>query len=768
MQRKGILKLIGKTPLVEIERLNPYKGVKIFAKLESFNPGGSIKDRIALFMIEGAEKRKELTKEKIIIEATSGNTGIGLALVGAVKGYKVMLVMSASASKERQLILKALGADILLTPPHLGTDGAIEEAYKLAREFPDKYYMPDQFNNEDNILAHYYTTGVEIWRQTKGKVNCVVASMGTTGTLMGISRRLKELNPSIEIVGMEPYLNHKIQGLKNLKESYRPGIFDKSKVDEILRVEDEEAFEMARRLAKEEGLFVGMSSGAAMVAALNKAYRMKKGILVVIFPDGGEKYLSTSLFIDKKRTDIKIYNFLTRKKEPFIPIRDGKVSIYTCGPTVNAPLHIGLWRRLVFADLLKRYLKFKDFDVTHVVNITDIDDSTIQGAFKANKKLSDFTQIYIDKFMESQKLLGIELANYYPKASEHIDDMIEITKKLLGKGLAYLKLGSLYFDISRFPDYGKFSRIDLQKIQLGKTVDLDEYEKENPRDFTLLKRSKLQEIKRGIYYKTEWGNLRPGWHIECPAMSMKYLGENFDIHTGSVDLIFPHHENEIAIGYGVTGKPLANYWVLNELVLEKGKKISHLSGKAITLEDLLEKGYKPKEIRYFLISAHYRKAIEFSFKKIDNARDSIKRLEDFIFRLNIWSEGLPSLELDQLIYDLKHNFIQAMDDDLNISSALASIFTFINKVNSLISKGFIDNSQKEKIINVMKSLDSVVNIIFPETVYIDEKTKELIKKREIARKEKNFKLADSIREKLLKDGIQIIDTPKGSIVKKIS
>jgi len=292
---KNILQLIGNTPLVKINRLNPNKKVDLYAKLEFLNPGGSIKDRIALSMIEGAEKRKELTKNKIILEGTSGNTGIGLALVCAVKRYKLLLTMPESASLERRKILKALGADILLTPAKSGTDGAIEKAYEMARK-NNKYWLADQFNNPENWKAHYYGTAEEIWRDTHGKITHLVAGMGTSGTLMGVSRRLKEYDPKIQIIGIEPFLGHKIQGLKNMKEAYKPGIYDKTRLDKKINVNDENAYEMARKIATKEGIFVGMSSGAAMFGVLQVIKGLEKGLVVVLFPDGGERYLSTNLF----------------------------------------------------------------------------------------------------------------------------------------------------------------------------------------------------------------------------------------------------------------------------------------------------------------------------------------------------------------------------------------------------------------------------------------------------------------------------------------
>lgn len=291
----NILNLIGNTPLVEIKKLNPNKKVRIFAKLEFFNPGGSVKDRIALSMIEGAEKRGELNKNKIILEGTSGNTGIGLALVCAVKKYKLFLTMPESTSLERRKILKAFGAEILLTPAKDGTDGAIEKAYEIARK-SKKYWLADQFNNPDNWKAHYYGTAEEIWRDTHGKITHFVAGMGTSGTLMGISKRLKKYNSKIQIIGIEPFLGHKIQGLKNMKEAYKPGIFNKGYLDEKINIRDKDAFEMARLLVKKEGIFVGMSSGAAMFAALKKIKEIKQGLIVVLLPDSGERYLSTELY----------------------------------------------------------------------------------------------------------------------------------------------------------------------------------------------------------------------------------------------------------------------------------------------------------------------------------------------------------------------------------------------------------------------------------------------------------------------------------------
>ncbi len=291
----GILKCIGNTPLTEID-LNPNPNVKLLAKLEGNNPGGSVKDRIALYMIESAEKQGILTKDKIILEATSGNTGIGLAMVASAKKYRVKLTMPACVSVERRRILEAFGAELILTPSSEGTDGAIRLAHKILEEEPQRYFMPNQFDNEANFIAHYETTGKEIIEQTGGKVTHFVAGMGTTGTLMGVSMRLKEFNKDIKIIGVEPVKNHRIQGLKNMTESIKPKIFNPSRLDEHYFVNDDEAFDTTRMLAIKEGLFVGMSSGAAMHIALRISSELKTGVIVVLLPDRGDRYLSTSLF----------------------------------------------------------------------------------------------------------------------------------------------------------------------------------------------------------------------------------------------------------------------------------------------------------------------------------------------------------------------------------------------------------------------------------------------------------------------------------------
>ena len=293
---ENILQDIGNTPLIQINRMNSNKNVAIYAKIEGKNPTGSIKDRIALKMIEQAEVQGTLTKEKTIIEPTSGNTGISLAMIGVVKGYDVEIVMSGAVSEERRKMIRAFGATVTLTAAKLGTDGAITKARELVKNNPEKYFMPDQFSNEYNKMAHYKTTAEEIWKQTNGKIDYFVSSIGTSGTIMGVGQALKENNPAVKIVCAHPVKGHYIQGLKNMGDAIVPSIYDPAQIDKTVMVETEDAFEMARQIVKNEGIFVGMSSGAALYAALEIAKEIDSGVIVVIFPDRGEKYLSTDLF----------------------------------------------------------------------------------------------------------------------------------------------------------------------------------------------------------------------------------------------------------------------------------------------------------------------------------------------------------------------------------------------------------------------------------------------------------------------------------------
>ncbi len=758
----NILELIGDTPLVKLNRLNPNPRVPIYVKLEYFNPGGSIKDRVAWSMLHDAEVRGELTPGKTVIEATSGNTGIGLAMVCAVKGYPCICAMSEAASEERKLILKALGAQILLTPAQLGTDGAIEEVYRLAREFPDKYYLPDQFNNPSNPLAHYQGTAQEIWDQTEGRVTHVVATLGTSGTVMGLYKRLKELNPAVQVIAVEPHMKHKIQGLKNMKESYKPGIFDKSQADQIVNVDDEDAFATTRRLAREEGMLLGMSSGAAVAVALQLARNLDQGLIVAITPDSGERYLSTPVFLEKEEPSLSFFNTLGRSKQAFLPQHLGQAAIYTDGPTMDGYLGLTEARRLMVADLLRRYLEYRGFHMQQVVNLTDLDDRTIQGAAAAGLSLEDFTQRYIDEFFQDIDVLRLRRAEAYPRVTAHVEDMVALARRLMEKGYAYEKLRSVYFDISRFKAYGKLSQVNLDKIRVGKTVDLDDYEKDNPCDFTLLKRAKLGELKRGLYYATEWGNVRPSWHLECAAMALHHLGDTFDIVTGGANLIFPHHENVSAICQAATGKPLARYWLHSEPVLE-AKKDGDDTAAPATVRRLLDDGVAGEDLRYLLLGTHYRKSLHLSAESLESARRSRKRLDLFLDRLSRLHQGEPWADLPEHLAKLLGDFVAALDDDLNIAGALAVLFNFQREVNTRLDQGQLDETGAQAILNQFREFDQVLGIMnFPQEdadAAIDAK----VQARETARQQKDFAEADRLRRELADQGIEILDTAAGPV-----
>ncbi|MEW6428651.1 MAG: cysteine--tRNA ligase [Thermodesulfobacteriota bacterium] len=768
MQRNNILDLIGNTPIVPIRRLNPHKNVTVYAKLEGYNPGGSVKDRIALNMIETAEKSGDLTPDRIVLEATSGNTGIGMAMVCAVKGYRCMLVMPESASIERRKIMEAYGAEILLTPAKRATDGAIEQAYAMAREHPDRYFLTDQFNNEANWRTHYQTTGPEIWAQTEGKVTDVISALGTTGTAMGLCRYFAEEHPEVKVTAVEPFYGHKIQGLKNMKESYKPGIFDKNLPFQIMNIPDEEAFEHARLLARREGIFVGMSAGAAIRAALLRAEQIREGIIVAILPDGGERYLSTTLFSPKievrqEQPKLRFYNTMSRRKEIFQPRDRKRVTFYACGPTAFEPAHLGHCRRFVFADLVHRYLASQGMSVHFYMNFTDLDDNTIRGAEEEGVDLKEFTGRYIAAFRNDMEMLGMLDAAGYPLASDHTAAMIDIAHQLIHKGYAYERHGSIYFDISKLPGYGRLSRVDLSKIQVGRTVDLDDYDKESPYDFTLLKRSTLAELKKGIFSKTDLGNVRPSWHIECAAMTLHHLGQTMDLHTASDDLVFPHHENENAIAEALTGQPLARCWLHSALVLVDGRKMAAKADNVVRFRDVLAEGYTPREIRFYLLGTHYRKPISFSWRGLDAARKNLRRLDEFCRKLLCLAPDMPHPEVASYLSAMEQGFYGAMDDDLNISRATASVFDFIKKVNPILSQGRLDREQKEYILESFKRINAVLNILRLQECPLAPEIDKLIREREEARRNKDWRKADDVRDELARKGIKVIDTAKGPV-----
>ncbi|MGQ9617650.1 MAG: cysteine--tRNA ligase [Candidatus Aminicenantia bacterium] len=455
---------------------------------------------------------------------------------------------------------------------------------------------------------------------------------------------------------------------------------------------------------------------------------------------------------------LRIFNTLTGQKEEFRPLKENTVGIYTCGPTVYDYAHIGNFRTYVFIDLLKKYLKFLGYRVVHVMNITDVDDKTIKGAISKGMSLKDYTNFYYERFLEDLETLRIEKADYFPKATEHIEDMVKIIKGILEKGFAYRRGDSIYFRISAFNDYGKLSKIQISADKVYSRIDSDEYDKELMSDFALWKGKKEGEP----YWKTEIGEGRPGWHIECSTMSMKYLGETFDIHVGGIDLIFPHHENEIAQSESFTGKKFVNYWIhCNHLIVD-GEKMSKSRGNFYTLRDLISMGRRPMAIRYLLLSTHYRNLLNFTFKGLSQADQTLQRIENFLFDV----ESAKKTEranpfINELIHKAEEGFRKGMDDDLNISIALSSIFEFIKDVNIELKERGISEEDKGKILDFVSKIDSIISVLPKREKELPSEIMKMIKEREEARKRKDFEKADRIREELRKMGIILEDTKEG-------
>ncbi len=454
---------------------------------------------------------------------------------------------------------------------------------------------------------------------------------------------------------------------------------------------------------------------------------------------------------------LKLYNTLTRNVEVFNPIKKGEVKLYTCGPTVYEFAHIGNFRAYIAQDILRRYLKYKGYKVKQVQNLTDVDDKTIKNSRKEGISLDMYTARYKKAFFDDLKTLNIEPAEFYPEATKHISEMLALIKKLFAKKIAYIgEDGCVYYNIRNFAQYGKLSHLKMDELKAGARVKQDEYEKENAQDFALWKA--WDETDGDVFWESEYGRGRPGWHIECSAMSTKYLGETFDIHAGGVDLIFPHHENEIAQSEGANGKPLANYWFHNEHLLVNGKKMSKSLGNFYTLRDLLGQGRNPKAIRYLLMATHYRQQLNFTLESLDASDNSVKRLLDFMASLRSGKSGKETgSKVGELIKDAEQKFEEAMDDDLNISKALAAIFDFVKEINKLE----LGKKDSEKVIDAMMKFDKVLGLLEGEKFKITEEQKKLVDEREAARKAKDFKNADRIRNELLAQGIVIEDTPNG-------
>jgi cysteinyl-tRNA synthetase len=467
---------------------------------------------------------------------------------------------------------------------------------------------------------------------------------------------------------------------------------------------------------------------------------------------------------------LKIYNTLTRSVDELIPggIKKEQISdyppvtIYSCGPTVYSYAHIGNFRTFIFNDFLRRYLKFRGFRVDHAMNITDVDDKTIAGSISEGVTLGEYTEKYTAIFYEDLATLNIEKVEHNPRATESIDEMINMLRLIDSRGILYEKDGSLYFNIAKFDGYGKLSNLDTSGIRAGARYDADEYEKEDVRDFALWKAPKDNEPR----WDTPYGPGRPGWHIECSAMIRKVFGSTIDIHTGGVDLIFPHHENEIAQSEAAYGEKFVRYWIHVEHLLVDGAKMSKSAGNFYTLRDLLSKGYSPRSIRYLLMSAHYRRQLNFSFEGIRQADQALERIDNMIVRLkDIRSESGNSTELPGLIADMKSRFAEAVDNDLNISAGFAVFFDFITAVNTMISADKLSTADTGLVIDALREIDSVFGFIFYGSDEDDAdsgRIDALVRERIDAKKNKDFARADEIRDLLRDEGIILEDTKDGT------
>jgi cysteinyl-tRNA synthetase len=460
--------------------------------------------------------------------------------------------------------------------------------------------------------------------------------------------------------------------------------------------------------------------------------------------------------------NIHFFNTLTRKKEKFVPLEKGKVRMYTCGPTVYDFAHIGNFRAFIFEDLLRRWLEYRGFKVTQVMNLTDVDDRTIAASRKLGIPLKKHTEQYIKAFFEDITSLNIEKAEYYPKATEHIPEMVALIKKLMEKSYAYRgEDGSIYYDISKFRNYGKLSKFKVKALKAGARVKVQEYTKEEASDFALWKA--WDEEDDDVFWETELGKGRPGWHIECSAMSMKYLGETFDIHCGGVDNMFPHHENEIAQSEAATDKKFVRYWLHNEHLLVEGKRMGKRFGNYYTLRDLIKMGHDPKAVRYLLLTTHYRQQLNFTFDGLAAAKNAVDRLTNFMYRLLDANGNGCGEKIESLMRRVQRDFGKAMDDDLNIGTAVAALFDFVREVNNLLDGNMLSKKEAKKVYELMVGFDKVLGVIgeVRKGEKLPKEAEELISKREDARKAKDWETADKIRNQLKAMGITIEDTPQG-------
>jgi cysteinyl-tRNA synthetase len=473
------------------------------------------------------------------------------------------------------------------------------------------------------------------------------------------------------------------------------------------------------------------------------------------------------------------YNTLTRRREEFVPLQEGRAGIYVCGPTIYAPPHIGNMRTFFFADLLHRYLEFRGLQVKFVMNLTDVDDKTIAGALREGKPLAAYTEPYARQLFESFEQLGIQGADVYPRATAFIPQMIAIIQRLLARGLAYQAGdGSVYFDISEFPEYGKLSRVDLSQARRGERVAEDEYEKGDVRDFALWKAARPEDREVGAVWETPWGPGRPGWHIECSAMSMAELGETFDIHCGGVDLVFPHHEDEIAQSEGATGRTFVRYWLHGEFLQIEGEKMAKSLGNIFTLGQLLDQGVRASSVRHTFLTAHYRSKLNFTWQALEASAEAVRRLHATHERLRTHPSTLHARPTDdprlhEVAARALAGFARAMDDDLNTSVALASLFDLVTGVNARLDElgtRPITSAESGAALDAFARIDSVFGLLAlaerelrePADEKLTEWVEQRLAQRAEARRARDFAAADRIRDELAARGIRVEDTPTGA------
>jgi len=451
---------------------------------------------------------------------------------------------------------------------------------------------------------------------------------------------------------------------------------------------------------------------------------------------------------------LQFYNSLTRKKEPFIPIEEGKVKLYTCGPTVYDTAHIGNFRTFLFEDFLKRVLIARGYKVLHVMNITDVDDKTIKKTVEEGKSLSEITSHYTDLFNHDLKTLNILPADHYPAATNHVDGMIKMIEVLIEKGHAYkTDDGSVFFKIESFKDYGLLTHINMAEMQQSDRVDSDEYGLDNPQDFALWKAYKEED--GDVAWDSPWCKGRPGWHIECSVMSMAFLGDHFDIHCGGVDNKFPHHENEIAQSVCASGTPFVNTWLHSEFLMVDGGKMSKSLGNYYCISDLIEKGFTPEEIRYIMLSGHYRTKINFTLDKQHEAKASIQRIQSLKDRL----QDLKENDSDEFPAE-KSNFDTALENDLDAPNALALFFDWVRATNSASDKDALSRDDVAKGLNFISYFNDVFGVL-PDSGRIPQDVMDLVSKRETARQNKDWAKSDKIRDLIGSKGWVVKDTPDG-------